>query len=163
MGRRRIRPSGRRTRAMEERVLVLINAERKKRLIQPIVWSETLHKGASRHSRSMRRKGHLFHAHTLGWAECCYGGKAARLDSRHAMPEATVKAWMSSGGHRAILLSRTCIFGSVGITTVGGFFATYRCVGILNPLFLILIGIGDLFHLPWTLKRLTKRWWRRWV
>jgi hypothetical protein len=147
-----VKPSGRRTRAMEEKVLSLINAERKKRRIPHVVWDEHLHKGASQHSQNMKKKGRLFHAQGT-FAECCYGDKSVHISSPYATAEATVKSWMSSkSGHREILLDSKYRHGSVGITTIGGFFATYRCkesfLSANIPHIPIPRTIRDLFRLP---------------
>jgi len=111
---------------LEKETLKLINIEREKRGIPPVLWSEALHSGARTHSQNMQEKGSLYHDTGGMFAECCYG--ASYASSIYATPEATVEGWMSStAGHREILLDPQYRQGAVGIAKNNGFWATYRC------------------------------------
>jgi len=111
---------------LEKEVFRLINVEREVRGIPPVVWDETLHDGARKHSENMQEKGYLYH-HTSGqFAECCYG--ASYASPPYSSARATVEAWMAStAGHREALLGGSYWRGAVGIARDEGFFATYRC------------------------------------
>lgn len=111
---------------LEKETFRLINVERGRHGIPPLVWDEALHSGARTHSQNMQRQGYLYHATGGSFAECCYG--ASHVSSIYGTAEATVEAWMSStAGHREILLDGGYRYGAVGITRDKGFFATFRC------------------------------------
>ena len=111
---------------LEEETFGLINLERKKAGLRPIEWSDSLHDGARGWSENMQAKGDLYHdvagVHAEYFAECIYGASW----SRYRTPEQIVDAWMSSSGHRAILMGSYRI-GAIGIAKDEGFFTTYRC------------------------------------
>jgi len=112
--------------ALEKETFRLINVEREKRGISPVLWNEELHSGARIHSKNMQEKGSLYHDTQGMFAECCYG--ASYASSIYATAEATVEGWMSStAGHREILLDPQYRQGAVGIAKDNGFWATYRC------------------------------------
>ncbi len=112
--------------ALEKETFRLINVEREKRGIPPVLWNEALHSGARIHSQNMQEKGSLYHDTQGIFAECCYG--ASYASSIYATAEATVQGWMSStAGHREILLDPQYRQGAMGIARDDGFWATYRC------------------------------------
>jgi S1-C subfamily serine protease len=112
--------------ALEKETFRLINVEREKLGISPVLWNEELHSGARIHSQNMQEKGFLYHDTQGMFAECCYG--ASYASSIYATAEATVEGWMSStAGHREILLDPQYRQGAVGIARDNGFWATYRC------------------------------------
>jgi len=112
--------------ALEKETFRLINVEREKRGIPPVLWNEALHGSARIHSQNMQEKGFLYHDTQGMFAECCYG--ASYTSSIYATAEATVQGWMSSrAGHREILLDPQYRQGAIGIARDNGFWATYRC------------------------------------
>ncbi|TSA58198.1 hypothetical protein D4R42_00170 [bacterium] len=111
---------------LEKEVFRLINIQRQERGIPPVAWSETLHDGARKHSENMQKKGSLYHDTHGQFAECCYGGPLQYSPSS-ITATGTVNSWMSSPGHRAIVLDGQYRQGAVGIARDTGFFATYRC------------------------------------
>jgi len=112
--------------ALEKETFRLVNVERKKLGISPVLWNEELHSGARIHSQNMQEKGFLYHDTQGMFAECCYG--ASYASSIYATAEATVEGWMSStAGHREILLDPQYRQGAIGIARDNGFWATYRC------------------------------------
>lgn len=106
----------------ERKTLNLINQERNKVGLPSISWSDNLHNGARNWSEHLQFEGELYHDTSGYFAGCCYGASW----SSYQTPQETVEAWMTSSGHRAILLGRYRV-GAVGIATDNGYFATYRC------------------------------------
>lgn len=104
----------------------LINQERIEAGLHPIVWDDNLHDGARGWSENMQAEGKLYHdtagVHSEYFAECIYGASW----SYYRTPRQTVDSWMSSSGHREILMGSYRI-GAIGIAKDDGFFATYRC------------------------------------
>jgi uncharacterized protein YkwD len=78
-----------------QRVIELVNAQRKAAGLFPLALDETLCQGRDSHSRYMRFNG-FGHAYGIGGRECiAYGVRS---------PEAVVNLWLNSSGHRAIIL-----------------------------------------------------------
>ncbi len=110
---------------LEKETFQLINVEREKHGLQPVIWDETLHNIAREHSRDMQEKGYLFHSPVgLTYAECCYGGPG---DYSHysTTAEGIVDSWMSSPPHRAWLLDGRITEAAVGIARDEGFWASW--------------------------------------
>jgi uncharacterized protein YkwD len=113
---------------IETEAFRLINSERRKRGLGPLVWDEELHRGTYRHSRDMFGKGKLFHSFSQDFAECIYGGRG-NLHPSACTARGIVHSWLTSkAGHREILLGRfkkgaVGVYGQKG----KGFFATFRC------------------------------------
>lgn len=111
---------------VEKETFNLINQERIKAGLNPIIWDENLHNGARAWSETMQAEGNLYHdvsgVYTQYFAECVYGASW----SGYRTPEQTVEAWMNSSGHRSILMGSYRI-GAIGIAKDKGFYATYRC------------------------------------
>ena len=111
---------------IEEDMLKLINQERQAQGLNPVAWSEDLHDGARGHSEDMAKKGVLVHA--VGpFSECVYFTSGSIMFipiPGYPDTSITVRAWMDSPGHRAILLDPTATIGAVGIDKD---YATYRC------------------------------------
>jgi len=80
----------------------LLNRERTKRGLRYARWNQSLWRGCKNHSNYMLRTKHLVHA-PMGdipsGGECICGGKG------NNSPQAIVKSWMNSRGHKALILS----------------------------------------------------------
>lgn len=85
-----------------QRVIELVNAHRAAAGLSPLALDETLCQGCDSHSRYMRSNG-FGHAYGIGGRECIAYGVAT--------PEAVVRLWLNSTGHRAILLGGGRIIG----------------------------------------------------
>lgn len=79
------------------RVIELVNQTRQQAGLTPFAADASLSDGCDRHSRYMRTNG-FGHAYGIGGYECIAHGVAT--------PEAVVRLWLNSSGHRAILMGR---------------------------------------------------------
>lgn len=102
----------------------LLNRERTKRGLRYARWNQNLWRGCKSHSNHMLRTKHLVHApvgdiHSGG--ECICGGEG------NQSPQAIVKSWMSSSGHKALILSPNIRSHAVAISKGKyGTYATWR-------------------------------------
>lgn len=85
-----------------ERVIELVNAHRAAAGLAPLTTDNTLCIGCDNHSAYMARYG-FGHAYGIGGRECIAMGAAS--------PDAVVRMWLNSSGHRAILLGPGRIIG----------------------------------------------------
>lgn len=84
------------------RVIELVNQSRQQAGLPSLQTDETLCKGCNSHSIYMRSYG-FGHAYGIGGRECIAMGVRT--------PEAVVKLWLNSSGHRAILLGNGKLIG----------------------------------------------------
>jgi len=118
--------SPRRARASTLRSAVhcLVNHARSRNGVRSMQGDGRLARAARNHARDMVRRRYFGHqriggrspagrARAAGWRGTALGEAIAWGCGRSATPAATVRAWLNSPGHRAILLSRT--YGRVGI------------------------------------------------
>lgn len=109
---------------LEEETFRLINVEREKRGIAPVVWSEQLHNIVRERVRTMEREGRLFHPQlNYPYAEIAYGASYGSRFSPYSTAESIVESWLSSPGHRAIMLDRGATEAAVGVAWDRGFYA----------------------------------------
>jgi uncharacterized protein YkwD len=96
----------------------LINSERKRRKIPPVVWCSTMYTFAKSHADNMAQLGSLFHSlrPALQGGENCWGGKGYYAKSSEQLARAMVKGWMSSPKHRAWILDKRIKSAAVGIS-----------------------------------------------
>lgn len=80
-----------------QRVVELINNQRSSLGLPPLTLDQSLCSGCDSHSRYMQSYG-FGHAYGIGGRECIAMGVRS--------PEAVVRMWLNSSGHRAILLGR---------------------------------------------------------
>jgi len=109
---------------LEEETFRLINVEREKRGIAPVLWSEQLHNMVRERVRIMEREGRLFHPPlNYPYAEIAYGASYGSRLSPYSTAESIVASWLSSPGHRAIMLDRGATEAAVGVAWDKGFYA----------------------------------------
>ena len=109
--------------SLEGRVFDLVNAERVKYGLNPLVWDEELASVALSHSVDMYRKG-FFHHINLEGKTPADRMRAAGMDFDYSgenlargfkTPEAVVAAWMESPGHKKVILSDKSTSLGIGI------------------------------------------------
>lgn len=102
----------------------LLNRERTKRSLRYARWNQNLWRGCKSHSNHMLRTKHLVHAPAgdiPSGGECICGGKGSHS------PEAIAKSWMSSRGHKALILNPNIRSHAVAISKGRyGTYATWR-------------------------------------
>ena len=109
---------------LEKETFRLINVEREKRGIASVVWSEQLHNMVRERVRIMEREGRLFHPPlNYPYAEIAYGASYSSRFSPYCTAESIVASWLSSPGHRAIMLDRGATQAAVGVAWDKGFYA----------------------------------------
>ena len=125
------------TNTLAEEMVRLINLERQKAGLLPVKISDALTNAATEHSIVMRDQGCFGHQCAeepssavracnagygpYGW-NACYVGET--IAAGFADPASVVAAWLSSSGHRSILMSAK--FREIGIGYVdGGIYGTY--------------------------------------
>lgn len=109
---------------LEKETFRLINVEREKRGIASVVWSEQLHNMVRERVRIMEREGRLFHPPlNYPYAEIAYGASYGSRFSPYSTAESIVASWLSSPGHRAIMLDRGATQAAVGVAWDKGFYA----------------------------------------
>lgn len=105
----------------EQRVVELVNVERQKAGLKPLVADSLLMKGAHAKSLDMVTKNYFSHTSpTYGSPFAMmktfgvkYSAAGENIASGQKTPEAVVKAWMNSAGHRANILSTK--YGKIGV------------------------------------------------
>lgn len=117
-------PGRARTVTLRGAVLCLVNHARARNGARSLHGDARLSRAARRHARDMVRRRYFAHqriggrspagrARAAGWRGSALGEAIAYGCGSLATPASTVRAWLNSPGHRAILLSRT--YGRVGI------------------------------------------------
>ena len=98
----------------EEQVLALVNQERTKEGLQPLVLEPSLRDAARTHSRNMAQQDFFDHTGADGsrftdrireTGFSITGASAENIAAGSATPEAVVRQWMNSSGHRANILN----------------------------------------------------------
>jgi uncharacterized protein YkwD len=118
------RPSRARADTMRAAVLCLVNHARARNGVRALHGDAHLARAARNHARDMVRRRYFGHqriggrspagrARAAGWHGSALGEAIAYGCGRLGTAASTVRAWLNSPGHRAILLSRT--YGRVGI------------------------------------------------
>ena len=117
----------------EKRVWELVNSERAKYGLQPLTLSKTLSDGARMKSKDMHDNRYFSHTsptygspfdmmRSLG---ITYRTAGENIAMGYASPEAVVKAWMNSKGHRANILSASYTEIGVGYIADGGYYTQW--------------------------------------
>jgi|GEM_PF-297938 len=100
--------------SFEEQVLALVNQERTKEGLQPLVLEPSLRDAARTHSRNMAQQDFFDHTGADGsrftdriraTGFSITGASAENIAAGSATPEAVVQRWMNSSGHRANILN----------------------------------------------------------
>ncbi|ADG82492.1 CAP domain-containing protein [Thermincola potens] len=99
--------------AFEQRVLELVNIERKKAGLQPVVLDKKLTLAARAKAQDMVDKRYFGHTsptygtfgEQLKYFGISYRSAGENIASGQKTPEAVMKSWMNSPGHRANILS----------------------------------------------------------
>jgi uncharacterized protein YkwD len=111
----RLEPDGSRERAIHGAVLCLLNAERERHGLQPLVEDPALERAARAHSHDMGRRDFFEHDTPEGvepWMRITRAGYRADLvgenlawgEGDKGTPTRALELWMKSPGHRANLL-----------------------------------------------------------
>lgn len=102
----------------------LLNRERTKRGLRYARWNQRLWHGCKSHSNYMLRTKHLVHA-PIG--DIPSGGECiCEVQGNHS-PQAIVKSWMNSPGHKALILGSNIRSHAVAISEDKHYtFATWR-------------------------------------
>ncbi len=111
----------------ESRIFNLINAERRKKRLNELIWSEELSRIAQNYSKSMAR-GSFFSHYDSGGADIGSRVRAARIQGWRKAGENlfygegikdfqsfAVKNWMKSSGHRQNILDKDWTQTGIGI------------------------------------------------
>ena len=105
----------------EKRVVELVNVERQKAGLKPLVADPLLGKGAHAKSLDMVTAGYFGHTspkygspfNMMKLFGVKYSAAGENIASGQRTPEAVVKAWMNSPGHRANIMSTK--YGKIGV------------------------------------------------
>jgi hypothetical protein len=119
-------PAGMAHRRARAVIVCAINRARKAHGLQGLRPVRTLRVAAGRHAYDMARHHYFAHVnlggsgvltrlHRAGWTGSAYGEALAWGCGRRASPRATVRAWLNSPVHRAILLSPLYRLAGIGI------------------------------------------------
>jgi len=113
----------------EYRILTLANAERMQYGLEPLIWSDSLARAASSHSRDMARNDFVCHTGSDGATP---GVRAVRegvtgmvfiaenIAAGTRTPERTIEAWMGSEKHRGNILNAHFRYFGVGVYCLDG-------------------------------------------
>jgi uncharacterized protein YkwD len=108
-------------------LLCLVNHKREASGLRALKVDRRLQKAATRHARDMVRNRYFAHQRPggpdlaarlrrAGWRGSAWGETIAYGCGRMGTPRATLRMWMHSTPHRAILLSGTYRHGGIGVT-----------------------------------------------
>jgi uncharacterized protein YkwD len=107
-------------------LLCVVNRKRASRGLSALKVDRRIQKAAGRHARDMKRHNYFAHQraggpdltarlHRAGWHGRAWGETIAYGCGPSASPRATVRNWMNSPPHKAIILSGTYRHGGVGV------------------------------------------------
>jgi uncharacterized protein YkwD len=133
----------------EAQVLELVNIERKKRRLKPLALAENLSRAARYHAKDMaeddyfnhntydRIKGTLVQVNSCGTFDRArkfapeYGFRAENISAGQTSPADVMKAWMSSTGHKANILSKNYTHIGIGYYNTSKSYQHYwtQCFG----------------------------------
>ncbi len=115
------------------RVFELVNAERAKNGIAPLVWSDDLAAVAYAHSKDMNDRQFMSHNNPDGKSPfdrmkdygLSYSRAAENIAAGQKTPEAVMQGWMNSAGHRANILNPELKMLGVGYYAGDGPYGSY--------------------------------------
>lgn len=115
------------------RVFELTNEERTAAGLPPFVWDDSLAQVAYAHSKDMGVRGFFDHTNPDGLspfdriknAGISYSRAAENIAAGQTSPEAVVRSWMNSSGHRANILNPNLTTLGVGYYEGSGSYGTY--------------------------------------
>jgi uncharacterized protein YkwD len=109
-------------------LLCVVNRKRAASGLAPLKADRRIQRAAGRHARDMDRHNYFAHQraggpdlstrlHRAGYHGSAYGETIAYGCGPLGSPKATLRAWMNSPPHRAIILSSTYRHGGVGVVS----------------------------------------------
>lgn len=115
------------TAKLRNALLCVLNNKRASHGLRALKVDRRIQRAAGRHARDMERHHYFAHQrpggpdlttrlHRAGWHGHAWGETIAYGCGPLGSPRATVRAWMNSPPHRAIILSGTYRHGGVGVT-----------------------------------------------
>jgi uncharacterized protein YkwD len=115
------------TAKLRSALLCVVNNKRAANGLRALKVDRRIQRAAGRHARDMERRHYFAHQrpggpdlttrlHRAGWYGHAWGEAIAYGCGPLGSPRATVRAWMNSPPHRAIILSGTYKHGGVGVT-----------------------------------------------
>ncbi|WP_083258587.1 CAP domain-containing protein [Cellulosilyticum sp. I15G10I2] len=115
--------------AYENKVLELVNVERKKAGLKPLAMDESIRKVARLKSQDMQTKKYFSHTSPTYGSPfdmmkkhgITYKTAGENIAMGQKTPEAVVKAWMNSPGHRANILKPAFTHIGVGYVATGSY------------------------------------------
>jgi uncharacterized protein YkwD len=125
--------------AKGQRILELVNVERKNVGVDPLLYSSTLENAAQIHAFDMATRNFFSHSspencdmtsRVLGYAGYVGLTYGENIAAGHDTPEKTVAQWMASPGHKANILNKA--YNEVGVGYVSNPSATYRFYWVQN-------------------------------
>jgi len=107
-------------------LMCVVNRKRAANGLAPLKVDRRIQRAASRHAHDMAKHHYFAHQrpggpdlttrlHRAGWHGRAWGENIAYGCGPLASPKATLRAWMNSPPHRAIILSGTYRHGGVGV------------------------------------------------
>jgi len=118
----------------EQTIFLLVNEERQKAGLAPLIWDDELAQYARKHSADMVKRGDLYHD-TAELAQLQAGENALKISkfcgglillpypiglaiyrTRCELCQDSIKAWMDSPGHRLNILEASYSYTGVGVT-----------------------------------------------
>ena len=133
-------PSATTASEFERRVLDLVNEERAKNGLKPLVWSDELANVARKHSQDMATRNFFSHTNPDGLspfdriknAGISYRAAGENIAAGQTTPEAVMESWMNSSGHRANILNGN--YTQLGVGCVkGGSYGIYWTQCFMTP------------------------------
>ena len=115
--------------AYENKVLELVNVERRKAGLKPLAMDESIRKVARLKSQDMQAKKYFSHTSPTYGSPfdmmkkhgITYKTAGENIAMGQKTPEAVVKAWMNSPGHRANILKASFTHIGVGYVATGNY------------------------------------------
>ena len=109
-------------------MMCVVNRKRAANGLAPLKVDRRIQRAATRHARDMDKHNYFAHQraggpdlttrlHRAGWHGSAYGETIAYGCGPLGSPKATLRAWMNSPPHRAIILSGSYRHGGVGVVS----------------------------------------------
>jgi uncharacterized YkwD family protein len=125
----------------EKRVFELVNEERQKQGLSPLSWSDSLAAVARAHSKDMNDRAFMAHENPDRLSPfdrmknygIRYSRAAENIAAGQTSPEAVMKGWMNSSGHRANILNPNLTTLGVGFYKGDGPYRYYWTQCFITP------------------------------